>query len=83
VPADPLDEIEALRNRVAWLTSQVEAHQIADWIRFVPPHLIPQFLGQVASAAVEGELDGDPSALAGVLTDWIAVAEGHALGEEA
>lgn len=64
-------------DRLSELRDAVEAFQIADWIRFVPGHDVPRFLGEVASAAIEGEFDGDTSGLASVLTDWIAVAEMH------
>lgn len=64
-------------ERLAELREAVEAFQIADWIRFIPEHDVPRFLGEVSSAAIEGEFDGDPSRLASVLTDWIAIAEMH------
>lgn len=69
---------EAALSRIEELTDTVESFQIADWIRFVPEHEVQRFLGEVSSAAIEGEFDGDTSRLASVLTDWIAIAEMHA-----
>lgn len=68
-------------DRLTALRDEVAAFQIADWIRFIPDHELPRFLGEVSSAAIEGELDGDPSHLASVLTDWIAVAEMHRIAD--
>ena len=65
-------------QRIVELREEVAAFQIADWIRFIPEHQIPKFLGEVSTAAISGELDGDTGPLAGVLTDWIAIAEMHA-----
>jgi hypothetical protein len=69
---------DATTARIEELTEVVEAFQIADWIRFIPDHDMQRFLGEVSSAAIEGEFDGDTSRLATVLTDWIAIAEMNA-----
>lgn len=71
-------EVRRLRAELADAVDAVGSHQIADWIRFLPPERMGAFLGEMATAAVSSEVDGDPAMLSGVLTEWIAVADAAA-----
>ncbi len=75
-----VSEVRRLRAQLAVATERLEAHQIADWIRFLPPERVGDFLGEMATAAVSAEIDGDAAELTGVLTEWMALADAVAAG---